>query len=182
MVYINFDYMDTHSPEYFKRFFDNIIGNENWAIGGFTAIDFYCTKFNIQLLNDMPNNYDNVYSAMTPITNSKLFEYERMQSSPRSSMTFTLSEAVPLNLTMSRSSIKYFEIDGLKCLTPTTLLDWYNDIPEDQQTQLVKNKIFLLKYINSLINPSEYQFINMPLRTTVTHTISPLSKRRLIMQ
>jgi len=174
--------MDTQSPEYFKRFFDNIIGNENWAVGGFMAIDFYCTKFNIQLLNDMPNNYDIVYCAMTPITNSKLYEYERIQSSPRSSMTFTLGEQVPLNLTMSRSPIKYFEIDGLKCLTPTTLLDWYNDIPEYQQTPLVKQKIFLLKYINTLIDSSEYQFINMPLRNKVIYPTSPLSKRRLVIQ
>jgi hypothetical protein len=125
-----------------------------WAVSGSFAIDMWCAVLRLPLTECTPNNIDIVYSKMTPITNEKIGSYTRVQTSPCTSVTYENSGFTPINFTMSRAGIKYYEVEDIKIMSPTTLLSWYEDEPEKYQ-----EKIALLNEIISLTQEFEFKYM-----------------------
>ncbi len=159
----------------FKQFIDAMIGNDKWVVGGSFAIDFWCAFLNIGYLEEFPKNVDILYSRMTPLTFEKFGAYKRLQSTPHSSMTFQNGQMTPINLTMTRSTIKYYEVEGVKLISPASLIMWY----EDDDSINSENKKTLLREIIFRTENMEFNYIYSrdPIRADpVEHN----AKRRLI--
>ncbi len=158
----------------FINFMNMFVPNKKWAVGGSFAIDMWCAHLGIQLSDTMPNNIDILYSAMTPITNKSIGPYERKQSCPHTSMTFQNPGFTPINLTMTRNNIKYYEVEGVKLMSPQSLLAWYDDEPEMHQEKINILNIIISQTENFQFN---YLYSKEPLR--LDYNGSP-SKRRLL--
>ncbi len=155
----------------FKQFFDNTFPDNKWVVGGSFAIDIWCSILSIKLSDVMPNNIDILYAKMTPITRASIGNYTRKQSSPCSSATFENPGFTPINLTMSRNNIKYYEVDGIKVLSPKSLLSWYEDDP-----QLYKDKIDCLKKIIASTETFEFTYVYSKEQRAQETTEEPASK------
>ncbi len=170
--------MSISNVSHFLNFFSNLfhiagVEQSKWVLGGSFAIDTWCSILNIPLLDQSPNNIDVVYSKSTPITPEYISNYKRVQTSPHTSVTYENPGFTPLNMTMTRNNIKYYEVEGLKIMSPSSLLSWYEDEPEFYQ-----DKITLLRDIISRTSGFEFKYIyaREPLRVEVE---TP-AKRRLV--
>ena len=159
---------------HFNDFFNRAFPAKNWVLSGSFAIDCWCAILDIPTLNALPNNIDILYSQNTPITISTIGNYTRRQNSPHTSVTFENPEFTPINLTMSRNTIKYYETEGMKIISPISLLSWYEDEPEMHQV-----KIQLLREIISRTQNFEFKYIySKELRRLEEEDTA--SKRRLL--
>ncbi len=132
----------------------NTFVNNNWVVAGGFAIDIWCTMSGVQLPDVLPNNIDIVYAKMTPIVCETVGNYKRIQTTPHTSVTYNNPGFTPINLTMTRNNIKYYEFEGLKIMSPSSLLSWYEEEPE-----LYQEKISQLRDIISRTTHLEFNYI-----------------------
>ena len=158
---------------HFLNLISAILPENIWCVGGAFAIDLWCGILNIPLSETMPNNIDILYARMTPITPASFGSYKRKQTSPHTSVTYENPGFTSINLTMSRNNIKYYEFEGIKLLSPVSLLSWYSDEPE-----LYKDKIDILKEIISRTTELKFKYIYS--REYIQYSQENPAKRRLI--
>lgn len=158
---------------HFLNLISTILPENTWCVGGSFAIDLWCGILNIPLSENIPKNIDILYAQMTPITFSSFHSYVRKQTSPHTSVTYENPGFTPINLTMSRNNIKYYEFEGIKVLSPVSLLSWYSDEPE-----LYKDKIDILKEIIS--RTTEFKFKYILSREPLRISVESHAKRRLL--
>ncbi len=166
--------MSIEDVSQFNQFINGFIPGNKWVVSGSFAIDMWCVVLNIQLPDIMPNNIDILYAQMTPITISKYGSYIRKQTAPCSSVTYENPGFTPLNITMTRNNIKYFEFDNTRIMAPTSILAWYEDEPEKYQF-----KIDLLNEIISRTKEFEFKYINVKEPRRLDHQDNP-AKRILL--
>ena len=133
---------------------DSMVPPDTWVFGGSVAIDIWCLVLDIPLPEQPPNNIDILYAKMTPTTIAQVGSYKCTTDILRSSITYENPGFTPINVTMTRNNIKYYEIEGIKVLSPNSLLSWYDDMPEEH-----KEKIDLLNQIISLSASFEFKYI-----------------------
>jgi hypothetical protein len=151
---------------------NSMVPPDTWVFGGSVAIDMWCLVLGIQLPEQHPNNIDILYAKMTPTTIARVGSYICTTDMLRSSITYTSPEFTPINVTMTRNNIKYYEVEGIKILTPISLLSWYEDMPD-----LYQEKIDLLKQIISHTASFEFKYIYLREPRYATDTESSAKRR-----
>ena len=112
---------------------------------------------------------------MTPITQANIGPFRRVQQCPCSSMTFENPDFMPINLTMTRNNIKYYEANEIKIMSPVSLLAWYEDEPDIHQ-----EKIAALRHIIELTRDFEFKSLYAKEPRQLNGDL-PSSKRRLVL-
>jgi len=101
--------------------------NIQYIIGGSMAIRMLADMFSIEN-NVAINNLDIFYLANTPITNEFIGNYQRMQNTPHTSVSYVNELGFHINLTMCRSNnMRYINFNGMKLMHPNKLHSYYTE-------------------------------------------------------
>lgn len=123
--------------------------NIQYVIGGSMAIHMMANMFSIQHTVSI-HNLDIFYLANTPITNEFIGNYQRMQTTPHTSVTYVNQLGFHINLTMCRSNnmrfINYSHHDyNYKLMHPKKLMTYYMEevlyTPANVEKLLVLNEL-----------------------------------------
>ena len=138
-----------------KQTFDTFFGN-NWILTGSEAIKKYLQHFNITEFEFPTNDVDIYFISKDDFTMPIINGYKRKQENPTSSMTF-INESInkSFDITVSKRSMYYYEIDGIKLDTPKNMLDNYEENLELRNNHYDSIKINALRKIIEVLNPED---------------------------
>lgn len=132
----------------FNSNFDN-----DWILTGSEAIKQYLLFFNrSDLLTFQPNDVDIMYVSNDKIYRPSIDGFIRKQTQAENSMTFSKGD-LSFDITTIKGPINYYEINGLRLMTPSQMLDNYEDNIRENSSDI--KKIEALKVIKTLVAPLE---------------------------
>ena len=145
MKYVNLKNQEGGDITLYKTLFNSYFGNE-WILTGSEAIKLYLNHFNRHdLLTFTPKDIDIIYIAKE-FTLPKVGDFSRMQSSPQRSMTFKYQDKL-FDVSLQDSSY-YYEIDGIKVITPSELFQIYTEnqftTDSEEKKEETRKKLFAL--------------------------------------
>jgi len=127
----------------------------DWVLTGSEAIKQYLLFFDKKdLLTFEPNDVDIMYVSTDKINQEFISGFKRKQTQPENSMTFT-KDTLSFDITTLRGPISYYEINGLKLMTPKQMLDNYEENLEFRKNNSDEQKIAALNVIKTLVGPLE---------------------------
>lgn len=138
----------------FKNDVNNMISffkhnNIPYVIGGGYAIKLLCDKYSVLCPFDV-NNIDIFYMSNTPIATKIIGNASRKEESLRTTITYTTSEWIDINLTMMRCPyIDIINYKGMNIMHPRHLLSYYND--DFERSDVHDYKQFILNSILEII-------------------------------
>jgi hypothetical protein len=132
----------------FNSNFDN-----EWILTGSEAIKQYLLFFNrSDLLTFQPNDVDIMYVSNDKIYRPSIDGFIRKQTQAENSMTFSKGD-LSFDITTIKGPINYYEINGLRLMTPSQMLENYEDNIRENSSDV--KKIEALKVIKTLVAPLE---------------------------
>jgi hypothetical protein len=129
-------------------------GND-WILTGSEAIKQYLLFFDRKdLLTFEPNDVDIIYISNDMIYKTSIDGFERVQSSPNKSMTFKKGN-LSFDVTTERGPIAYYEINGLKLMTPKDMLNNYEENLHFRRSKVEEDKMKALEIIKIKVESLE---------------------------
>jgi hypothetical protein len=135
--------------EYYLSLFNSNF-NSDWILTGSEAIKQYLIFFKrTDLLTFEPNDADILYVSKDQIYSSTIDGFVRKQTQPEKSMTFSKGDK-SFDVTTMKGPINYYEINGMKLMTPSDMLDNYEENLHFRKGK-DEGKIEALKVIKNLV-------------------------------
>lgn len=132
------------------KFFGN-----DWILTGSEAIKQYLLFFDRKdLLTFEPNDVDIIYISNDIIYSKNIDGFERVQTSPNKSMTFKKGN-LSFDVTTERGPISYYEINGLKLMTPKDMLNNYEENIHHRRSKIEEDKMKALEIIKTKVESLE---------------------------
>ena len=159
----------------------NAYFNKDWILTGSEAIKQYLIFFDRKdLLTFEPNDVDIIYISNDMIYKSSIDGFERLQTSPNKSMTFKKGN-LSFDVTTERGPIGYYEINGLKLMTPSDMLNNYEENLHYRKSKVEEDKMKALEIIKIKVESLEKKrlpiLVENPRRKNISND-SPLFKRK----
>jgi len=160
-------------------------GND-WILTGSEAIKQYLLFFDRKdLLTFEPNDVDIIYISNDMIYKKNIDGFEREQTSPNKSMTFKKGN-LSFDVTTERGPINYYEINGLKLMTPSDMLNNYEENLHYRRSKVEEDKMKALEIIKTKVVSLEKKrlpvLVENPNRRNISNESpnkeSPLFKRK----